>query len=126
MAILDTSAIIDLAAQKEKLVELVTKLNTNGDDLLISTISIFELASSKPSGIDPRRKRLLEFFEIVNFTENQAELAGLIYRSLLDRGLDIGEIDCLIAAVALDKQQVLITSNKKHFERIEGLKMESY
>lgn len=32
----------------------------------------------------------------------------------------------MIAAISISNNETLITKNKKHFERIEGLKIETY
>ncbi len=39
-------------------------------------------------------------------------------------GKPTGEMDALIAATAMGHKAVLITGNRKHFENIEGLKVE--
>ena len=36
------------------------------------------------------------------------------------------DADLFVAAVALEKAEVLATGNAKHFERIEGLKIENW
>ena len=40
-------------------------------------------------------------------------------------GALIGDMDLLIAATALQYNLVLLTNNRRHFERIEGLRIES-
>jgi tRNA(fMet)-specific endonuclease VapC len=35
-----------------------------------------------------------------------------------------GEVDVLISATAMAHKATLVTANKKHFENIEGLKIE--
>ena len=37
-----------------------------------------------------------------------------------------GEIDALIAAVARSRSDILITNNIRHFENVEGLKLENW
>jgi len=39
-------------------------------------------------------------------------------------GKPTGEMDALIAATAMAHKALLITGNRKHFENIEGLKVE--
>jgi len=36
----------------------------------------------------------------------------------------IGDLDLLIASIALSNRQALLTRNKKHFERVPGLELE--
>jgi hypothetical protein len=40
-------------------------------------------------------------------------------------GLTIGDFDLLIAATALQYDLTLLTNNRRHFERVEGLRIES-
>lgn len=43
------------------------------------------------------------------------------------RGKKIGEVDCLIAAVALSNGiEEIVTENRTHFERISNVKVLSY
>jgi tRNA(fMet)-specific endonuclease VapC len=53
---------------------------------------------------------------------DSAKAAGAIN----DKSNPIGESDLLIASIVLANKQVLITRNKKHFERISGLKVEDW
>ncbi len=42
------------------------------------------------------------------------------------KGEPIGDLDTLIASIALTNRQILVTKNKAHFEKIPGLVVESY
>jgi predicted nucleic acid-binding protein len=39
--------------------------------------------------------------------------------------LMIGDLDLLIAATALRHELILLTNNRRHFERVRGLQIES-
>ena len=47
--------------------------------------------------------------------------AARIHRELADRGEPIGNPDCLIAGICLTRDAVLLTNNRPHFEKIDGL-----
>jgi len=50
-----------------------------------------------------------------------------LYKSKLRKlGKPTGEMDALIAATAMAHKAVIVTGNRKHFENIEGLKVETW
>jgi tRNA(fMet)-specific endonuclease VapC len=51
---------------------------------------------------------------------------GSIKSRLRSIGKPTGEVDALIAATAIAHKAVLVTGNKKHFEHIEGLRIEAW
>ncbi|MGD0090315.1 MAG: PIN domain-containing protein [Planctomycetota bacterium] len=55
-----------------------------------------------------------------------AEAYGRTRLDLTRRGLNIGDADLLIGATALAHNAILVTHNKKHFARIEGLQLEDW
>ena len=46
--------------------------------------------------------------------------------SLRQKGRPTGEVDALIAAIALAHNAILVSDNTKHFEHIEGLTLENW
>jgi tRNA(fMet)-specific endonuclease VapC len=58
---------------------------------------------------------------VLDFTAEDAAEAGTIRADLERRGLPIGPIDILIAAQALRRGAVLVTDNRREFERVTGL-----
>jgi tRNA(fMet)-specific endonuclease VapC len=69
-------------------------------------------------------KRLLDALELITLDRESARMVGELDAAI--RSSPIGESDLLIASIALANKQVLITRNKKHFERIAGLQVESW
>ena len=55
-----------------------------------------------------------------------AEEYARIRTRLERRGEPIGNMDLLIAAHALATDATLITNNRRHFERVEGLRVDSW
>ncbi len=126
MAIADTSFLIDLGNGKPTAVDLARKMQGNGEGIIVTSISLFEFAAGSPAGIEEKRKKFLEAFDLMEFKREHAEKGGEIYGSLKRQGKDIGAIDSEIAGVALAEKQALITSNAKHFERVPGLQVITY
>ena len=60
------------------------------------------------------------------FEQPTAEIFGSIVGELEKRGQTISDIDALIASIALEHAEVLITRNRKHYDRIPTLRVEDY
>lgn len=58
---------------------------------------------------------------VLPLTERSAALAAERYGQLRQRGTPVDDIGLLIAGIALEHGLVLVTRNRRHFERIEGL-----
>jgi len=63
---------------------------------------------------------------ILPLNEESAIIAGEIGAQLVIQGETIDAVDIMIGAIAKHNNETLITRNKKHFEKIPGLKIESY
>lgn len=53
-------------------------------------------------------------------------MGGAIFGDLKSKGIAIDTEDCMIAGIAKDKREKILTKNTRHFHRIEGLEVESY
>lgn len=91
-----------------------------------STITVAEL--SVGAHLSPKRDalektlNLLSHVILVDIDRNIALEGGRIYSSLVRSGEEIELNDCLIAAAAFSIGiDAIVTRNKKHFERIEGI-----
>jgi tRNA(fMet)-specific endonuclease VapC len=93
--------------------------------LTLSILTYYEVVS----GLRYRdaRKQLDAFHRFVArntvlpITEHSAALAAERYAQLRQRGTPVDDIDLLIAGIALEHGLVLVTRNRRHFDRIEGL-----
>ena len=97
----------------------------------ITSVSVAELYYGvEKSASRERNARALEALllplEIVSFDMTAAQIYGNIRAMLEKRGTPVGGMDMLIAAVALAKNCTLITHNLREFERIDGLRCESW
>ncbi len=54
------------------------------------------------------------------------DISADIYADLRRKGTPLEDADILVAGTALAHDAVLVTRNLKHFERIEGLRLESW
>jgi tRNA(fMet)-specific endonuclease VapC len=70
--------------------------------------------------------RFLGAAKILDFDTNASVAAALVRKNLRSQGKPSGAYDELIAGHALALDATLITNNLKHFERVPGLKSESW
>ena len=63
---------------------------------------------------------------VVEPCRDALRIFGRLKASLKSKGKLIEDADLLMAAVALSVGATLITRNRKHFERIEGLRLEDW
>jgi tRNA(fMet)-specific endonuclease VapC len=93
------------------------------------TLAELEYGVSKSMNRERNRLALVEFtapFEVVPFADRDAEVFGVIRAKLEGEGRVIGAYDMQIAAQALSRGLVLVTSNTKEFERVPELKLENW
>ncbi|MCL0086873.1 type II toxin-antitoxin system VapC family toxin [Thermodesulfovibrionales bacterium] len=99
------------------------------DRIALSTLVVAELDYGAKASQNARKNleklyRLLDIVQVISFDMECAKIFGTIKSKLRSIGKPTGEVDALLAATAIANKAVLITANKKHFENIEGLKLE--
>ena len=100
------------------------------DTINLSMITYYEIVS----GLKHRdaQKQLDQFLEfslqntIVPLTQEAADVAANVYADLRKKGQPIDDIDLLIAGTAIANGLVVITQNRKHFDRITELEVEDW
>ena len=97
-----------------------------------STICLLEMrfgAMSRPYGESFWKKiseSVLSEVTLLPVEEQVALAAGDLWVTLSKRGRGISFPDLLIGATALTHQLTLVTANIKHFQEIQGLKVENW
>jgi len=90
--------------------------------LSVTAVTVFELHAGVHS---PRQKHavdtLLAAVPTLPMGAAEAERAASVHRDLSARGLQIGMADSLIAGICLKHNAILLTRNRRHFSRVEGL-----
>ena len=69
-------------------------------------------------------EQLLAPLRILPCGERAAALAAEIRRDLEAAGTKIGMADYLIAGICITHSALLLTRNRRHFERVSGLRFE--
>jgi tRNA(fMet)-specific endonuclease VapC len=119
MMVADTDVLIDYlrgSPQADRVaVDLVRGLAT-------TVVSRFELLAGARSERQQRAvETLLAALTTLDLDSAAAGRAAAIRRDLAARGAEIGMADCLIAGICLERGAILLTRNRKHFDRVEGL-----
>ena len=120
--LIDTSIIIDYLRKVNKSKTEFWRV-INEYNCAISTVTLYELYSGAKN--DKQKKELdiiLSFLEIIPFDISQAKYASDIFQTLKKENKLIEFRDIFIASCAISKKLPLVTLNKKHFERIDGIK----
>lgn len=129
--IVDTDVLIDVMADDEQAKRRVEDLESRRVPLRISSISLFELYHSIERVVDSadRRRRIeavLESKPAYPADDAVMKKAGRIDGRLASEGRAVGMGDTIIAATALVHEEPVLTRNVDHFERIDGVGIESY
>ena len=90
---------------------------------LISLAELYEglLTSSTPEKDEPILQDFLASVEPLTLDDEICRIFALERRRLRAAGTLIGDFDLLIGATALRHDLTLLTNNRRHFERIQGL-----
>ncbi len=125
----DSDYLIDYLRRQAYTKPLIEKIQSRQAEASISVVTVFELyvgalLSNNPSKRFEDVETLLSWFKIVDINKEIMLIAAKINVDLRGRGLMIGIQDVLIAASSISANTSLITNNTKHFQKIEGLKLE--
>ncbi|MCI0692351.1 type II toxin-antitoxin system VapC family toxin [candidate division KSB1 bacterium] len=120
--LIDTSILIDhlRKTQKDK---TVFYLLASQYDCLISAITEFEFSIGSTPSNRQFTEELLARLPVLPFDSACVKSASQIYRDLKTKNQLISLPDIFIAATAITYDLQLSTLNKKHFERVENLKL---
>ena len=110
---------------------LIAKLVKHEGELCISTIVAAELqfGAAKSAAQKKNRATLADFLaplEVLPFDEDAATSYGDLRAALEKSGRPIGPLDTLIAAHAISLNATLVTNNLREFQRIKGLRVDSW
>ncbi|MBI2004484.1 PIN domain-containing protein [Candidatus Pacearchaeota archaeon] len=130
MVCLETTFLIDFFRGNKEAIEKYKKIKESGKSLKVTAPSITEIISGASLNIkNEEKEKAIEFFsnlEILELNKKSAILSGEVEAELILSGETIGIIDILIGSICLSNNETLLTRNKKHFEKIKNLKIESY
>ncbi len=122
MIIADTDVLIDYLHDRGEAEAVEFSLRRGV--LRTTVITRFELLSgAKTARQLARVQQLLDAIPSLELGDQAADTASEIRRSLERSGAAIGMADSLIAGIVLSAGGDLLTPNRRHFERVPGLKL---
>ena len=127
--LLDTDTCIFALKRNQTVVERM--LAHSRAEVAVSVITEAELRTGAARSSAPARTlHLLENFlrplTIVEFTSTDATTYAQLRAKLERAGTPIGPLDTLIAAQAVSRKLVLVSSNEREFGRVPGLRLENW
>ncbi|MGL5077089.1 MAG: PIN domain-containing protein [Waterburya sp.] len=130
MYVLDTTTVSDFLRGNQKVKDKLSTISKKWVYITSITKLEIEYGLKKKPELRPKLERKIEllYSEVGDYPfETQiVPIASQIKHNLLSNGYTIGTADLLIGAIALFHNCVVVTSNTKHFEKIEDLKIEDW
>lgn len=107
------------------------RFNDHAEALSISDVVLYELLYGAERSADPpRTRRAVEHFAarlaVLPFDSEAAAHAAEIRADLEKRGAVIGPYDLMIAGAARSRGLIIVTSNLREFQRVQGLRCEDW
>jgi predicted nucleic acid-binding protein len=129
--IFDTTEIISWERNHVDIDSLI--LNREDESIGISVITVSEILHGVERADTEVRKmrrqafveKVIEFFPVYPFDLVVARTHARIWASIAKKGIQIDAHDLIIAATAMSLGYTLITANLKHYNLIEGLRVEA-
>jgi len=125
---LDANVLIDVLRRRQAVLSNWQAAVEQGTPLVLSSLVLHELEagaelSARPDIHRARLRELLAYADIVEFDDEDARASGRIRAELQRKGRPIGPLDTLIAGQALARGWTVVTSNVRHFGRVDGLRL---
>jgi tRNA(fMet)-specific endonuclease VapC len=119
----DTDVLIDYLSGKQPMADRVLEYRES-ENLQTSAVSCFELLAGAREGKRGDRVRLLmDTIPVLALDRESATRAAAVRQRLEEQGESIGMADSLIAGIAIVNGLELLTRNRKHFDKVEGLRL---
>jgi predicted nucleic acid-binding protein len=136
LACLDTDVLVDLTGRSgralaQRAIASVSSIRGTGEEICTTRFNDAELYLGVELSNDRRRQQLavqsiLSRMRVLDFDDRAARQYARIVSILTRQGLPIGEVDSLIASVALANGESLVTRNVRHFRVVAGLTLVTY
>ncbi len=121
MIVADSDVLIDsLRGRAPAAQRIALELRTGS--LATTVVNAFELRSGAKTGRERKKvETLLEALAVLPLDEPATRAAARVRRDLEAQGRGIGMADYLVAGICLERSAILLTRNREHFGRVEGL-----
>jgi predicted nucleic acid-binding protein len=120
--LLDTGVVIAHLRGFPGVAELLISLGARGP-LATSVVTVVEVWQGAKAREAERTQLFFSGVEVIPLEAELAEAAGHLARSLREKGYTVGLADAVVAATAQHLDVPVLTTNKKHFEHVPGLRV---
>lgn len=131
MVCVDTDFIAALDRHDSAALEKMQELDRIGETIHTTAVNVAEAFHGAHKAENKGRKaalgdvrELLRRFSVLSLDYGSASIWGELANRL--KSNSIGDMDLLIASIAIANKQTLLTRNVKHFERVPNLTVENW
>ncbi len=131
MVCLDTSVVVAILRKDRAATERLRSEVEGGGTFSTTVVTLCELYSGAFRASDPQKEvkkiqELLTNLEVLGLEEGAARRYGELVNDGTLKRAPIGDFDLVIASIALEQGEKLVTRNLKHFSRVPGLVTEQW
>lgn len=124
--LVDTDWVVFYLRGREPYVSTLRGLQKEG--LAVSVISVAELYEGVFRAQDPQTReeglaRFLAGVVVLDVNKDVARVFGQLRAELRRQGLTVADFDLLIGSTAFYHDLLLLTNNRRHYEKIPGLQL---
>ena len=128
MRVLDTDVCVEILRKNRRVLD---RRRETLDEAATTWVTVAELyyGAAKSAYPDVNRQAVSDFLrtvDILQMGQSAAEQFGALKARLEREGRQLADADLFIGAICLTAGAVLVTGNKRHYERIDGMSMEDW
>jgi tRNA(fMet)-specific endonuclease VapC len=131
MVCLDTSVLVALIRKDQAAIDGLTAEAERGGTVSTTVVNLCELYSGAYGSQNPQKELakvqdLVSDLGLLELDAGAAKRYGELLNDATLRRAPIGDFDLIIASIALEQGEKLVTRNVKHFSRVPGLATEQW
>lgn len=131
MVCLDTSVLVALIRKDQAAIDGLTAEAERGGTVSTTVVNLCELYSGAYGSKNPQKELarvqdLVSDLGLLELDAGSAKRYGELVNDATLRRTPIGDFDLIIASIALEQEEKLVTRNLKHFSRVPGLVTEQW
>jgi len=131
MVCLDTSVLVALIRKDQAAIDGLTAEAERGGKVLTTTVNLCELYSGAYGSKNPEKELakvqdLVSKLGLLELDAGAAKRYGELANDATLKQAPIGDFDLIIASIAMEQEEKLVTRNVKHFGRVPGLVTERW
>ena len=131
MVCLDTSVLGALIRKDQAAIDGLTAEAERGGTVSTTVVNVCELYSGAYGSKNPQKELakvqdLVSNLGLLELDAGAAKRYGELVNDATLKRAPIGDFDLIIASIALEQEEKLVTRNVKHFSRVPGLVTEQW